>query len=150
MVIYLIRKQEDSDIPQMIEILKSCNMHHIPSPEMDYWDPEMTLVAAIGEKIVGLAGYRILNGEGKTTLAAIHPDYRGAGIATALHRRRCEELRALGCTKVVTNFDSPELIAAWPERFGYRRTGTVPKVHTFGREHVDHWVTMEAPLWIHY
>ena len=51
-----------------------------------------------------------------------------------------------GARRVITNADRPETIAWYERHFGYRKVGSVRKVHEFGLPDVDSWTTLEAPL----
>lgn len=138
-------------------VLRFANFHHVPSPEMPAFDLDRAFVAeargvegdAAGPDglVVGVAGWAVLgDGRGKTTLMAVDPAWRRYGIGVELQTRRMRELRAAGCRTVVTNADLPETIAWYERKFGYRRVGTLPKLHEFGDPAVDHWTTIECDL----
>jgi ribosomal-protein-alanine N-acetyltransferase len=59
-------------------------------------------------------------------------------------------MREAGCRTVTTNADLPETIAWYERWFGYRKVGTLAKVHEFGDPQRDHWTTLECDLeaWI--
>jgi ribosomal-protein-alanine N-acetyltransferase len=107
-------------------------------------------VAEMDGAVVGVCGFDLVrNGDGvhgKTTLMAVHPQARGAGVGLALQRLRMGLMRDAGATKVVTNADRPETIAWYGRHFGYVPVGEVAKVHEFGDPDVDRWTTLEAPL----
>ena len=134
----------------MLRVLATVNMHHIPSPEMDDFDVGHWYVAELGGRVVGVAGYRLLEGTeapvGKTTLLAVDPDRREKGIGRALQELRMEKMREAGARRVVTNADRPETIAWYKRHFGYREVGEVVKLHEFGLPDVDRWTTLEADL----
>jgi ribosomal-protein-alanine N-acetyltransferase len=138
------------DRPAMIEVLRSSNMHHIPSAEMHDVDAGSWYVAEVDGRVVGVAGWDLVerDGElvGKTTLLTVLPEVRSLGIGRALQELRMGLMRDAGASKVVTNADRPETIEWYKKHFGYVEVGSVPKVHEFGREDVDHWTTIEAPL----
>ena len=138
------------DRAAMLAVLETANMHHVPSPEMHDLDRGEWHVAESDGRIVGVCGFDLLqNGSGlvgKTTLMAVHPEARGAGVGIALQSLRMGLMRDAGATKVVTNADRPETIDWYARHFGYRRVGEVAKLHEFGHPEVDHWTTLEAPL----
>lgn len=102
----------DRDIPTILELMKTANMHYIPSPEMPDLDWRCFFVAKVDGRIVGAAGYKILSPtEAKTTLMAVHPDYRRYGIGRALQERRMFALRQKGIKRLITNADIPETIS---------------------------------------
>ncbi len=134
----------------MLAVLKTANMHRVPSPEMDDFDIGRWFVAEDEGGIVAVAGFRLLDegGEkvGKTTLLAVVPRAREHGIGRALQALRMELMREAGASRVITNADRPETIAWYERHFGYRKVGEVTKLHEFGLRDVDRWTTLEAPL----
>ena len=138
------------DRAAMLAVLETANMHHVPSREMHDLDQGEWHVAEREGRIVGVCGFDLLqNGSGvigKTTLMAVHPEARGAGVGMALQSLRMGLMRDAGATKVVTNADRPETIEWYARHFGYRQVGEVAKLHEFGHPEVDHWTTLEAPL----
>jgi 3-oxoadipate:acetyl-CoA acetyltransferase len=139
-----------ADRAEMLHVLETANMHRVPSPEMEDFDVGHWFVAERGGEVVGVAGYKLLDGAGevvgKTTLLAVDPAARGHGIGGALQRLRMGRMRDAGATRVITNADRPETIAWYERHFGYRKVGEVRKLHEFGLPDVDHWTTLEAPL----
>ena len=122
-------------------------MHHVPSPEMPSLDLDRFYVAVLDDRIVGCAGWKVLeNGDGKTTLMAVEPGCRGLRIGRTLQTLRMRTLRELGCARVVTNADRPEIIAWYTRHFGYEEIGTLPKEHEFGLPDVDHWTTLASDI----
>ena len=77
-----------ADREQMLRVLATVNMHHVPSPEMDDFDVGRWYVAESDGRVVGVAGFRLLGppdaAVGKTTLLAVDPERRQNGIG-----RRC-------------------------------------------------------------
>lgn len=141
------RRAANGDRDAMLRVLRYANFHHVPSPEMPELDIARFFVAEDGEALVGVAGYKVTeDGRGKTTLMAVEPAYRGAGVGQRLQELRMDAMRALGCTSVVTNADRPATIEWYKRKFGYREVGTLAKLHEFGDPDVDHWTTLEAPL----
>ncbi len=139
-----------ADREQMLAVLATANMHHIPSAEMHDFDVGTWHVAELAGRLVGVCGFDLLqpNGEvvGKTTLLAVHPDARGMGIGRALQELRMGLIRDAGATKVITNADRPETIHWYERHFGYRKVGEVPKLHEFGDPREGRWTTLEARL----
>ena len=139
-----------ADREQMLRVLATVNMHHVPSAEMDDFDVGHWYVAESDGRVVGVAGFRLLGppdaAVGKTTLLAVDPDQREKGIGRALQELRMKEMRRAGATRVITNADRPETIAWYERHFGYRRVGEVKKLHEFGLPDVDRWTTLEASL----
>jgi ribosomal-protein-alanine N-acetyltransferase len=144
---YSIRFARPEDVPNIIDLMRPYNMHHIPSPEMNTLDYKCFVVAEQKEKLIGAAGYTFLSYDvGKTTLLAVHPDFRNNGLGTVLQIKRMQILRDFGCVKVITNADRPETIAWYKKYFGYREIGKLPKMHSFGLVDVSEWTTLEADL----
>lgn len=136
----------ENDIVSIIEILTIYNMHHIPSPEMPEFDMKRYVVAEIDSKVVGFAGFRHVDGEWRTTLSAVHPDYKNMGIGFALQQRRLDEMKKAGAKKVITFSDRPETIEWWIKYFGYKKVGSKPKLHDFGESSIKHWTKLEVTL----
>jgi ribosomal-protein-alanine N-acetyltransferase len=63
-----------------------------------------------------------------------------------LQTLRMRAMRAAGCRTVTTNADLPETIAWYERWFGYRKIGTLAKVHEFGDPRREHWTTLECDL----
>jgi N-acetylglutamate synthase-like GNAT family acetyltransferase len=142
-----IEPAREEDTSQILEIMKTANMHNVPSPEMPDLDWRCFFVARIEGKIVGAAGYKILSPtEAKTTLMAVYPEHRKHGIGRLLQERRMLALCEKGIEVLVTNADIPETIEWYKRHFGYRETGKLKKIHEFGRPDVDEWTTLQTDL----
>jgi ribosomal-protein-alanine N-acetyltransferase len=134
----------------MLAVLETANMHHVPSPEMDDFDVGHWIVADLEGRVVGVAGYKILDldGEptGKTTLLVVEPSARRHGLGRDLQTLRMDRMREAGASRVITNADRPETIAWYERHFAYRRIGESSKLCEFGLPDVDRWTTLEARL----
>ena len=139
-----------ADREPMLSVLETANMHHVPSSEMHDFDVGEWFVAQANGRVVGVAGYRLMEEAdgpvGKTTLLAVDPAWRGSGVGRALQELRMRLMREAGARKVITNADRPETIAWYVRNFGYREVGRVRKTREFGLGGVDHWTTLEASL----
>ncbi len=135
------------DMADMLAVLRTANMHYVPSEEMPELDWRCCFVARAGERVVGMSGYKLLSEtEGKTTLMAVDPAYRRYGLGKRLQTARLRAMAALGAKTVVTNADRPVTIDWYKKHFFYRQIGTVPKVHEFGDPDVHEWTTLEMDL----
>jgi len=142
-----IEPAREEDIPEILEIMKTANMHYVPSPEMPELDWKCFFVAKVEEKLVGAAGYKILSPmEAKTTLMAVHPDFRKHGIGRLLQERRMLALCDKGIKILITNADIPDTIAWYKKHFGYKEKGKLKKIHEFGRPDIDEWTMLETDL----
>ena len=138
------RKQ---DVPEILELLKFANMHHIPSEEMPDLDYRCYFVARDDGRMVGAGGYKILSEtRGKTQLMVVHPDWRRRGIGMRLQTLRLQAMARKGVQKVVTNADRPPTIAWYKTHFGCQEVGKLKKVHEFGDPEIDWWTTLELDL----
>lgn len=143
----LIEPATENDVPDIIEIMKTANMHYIPSPEMPELDWRCFFVAKVNGRIVGAAGYKILSRiEAKTTLMAVLPDFKRYGIGRMLQEKRMWVLCEQGIQKLVTNTDIPETIAWYKRHFGYIEVGKLKKIHEFSLSDVDEWTTLQTDL----
>ncbi len=143
----VIEPAEASDLDAILEVMASANMHHIGSAEMPALDLERFFVVRQQGRIVGAAGWELVETElGKTTLLAVLPEARGAGLGERLQLARMEAMRRAGARRVRTNADRPDTIAWYCERFGYEKVGELAKVEEFGDPAIDSWTTLEAPL----
>ena len=141
------RPARESDRAGIFRVLAFVNFHNVPSPEMPSFDLERAFVAEMDGQVVGVAGYTILaDGRGKTTLMAVDPAYRRHGIGARLQEIRMRAMRDAGCEVVITNADLPDTISWYERKFGYRKVGTLAKLHEFGDPAIDHWTTLECDL----
>jgi ribosomal-protein-alanine N-acetyltransferase len=144
---FKIRNAKVEDLDQIMEVLKSANFHRIPSEEMPDLDLRYYYVAECDGAIVGVCGYKLLGpGEGKTTLVSVKPSMRDSGIGMALQKVRLEAMYRAGVRHVTTNADLPETIQWYQRHFGYRKVGTLAKIHEFGDPAIDHWTTLRMDL----
>ncbi|HVR30641.1 MAG TPA: GNAT family N-acetyltransferase [Thermoanaerobaculia bacterium] len=142
-----IRQAREQDREVILAIMKSANMHHVPSPEMPELDIGSFFVATVDGRPVGAAGYKLLSpSRAKTTLMAVLPELKGLGIGKRLQRRRMSELKRLGVKVLTTNADLPATIEWYRRHFGYRVVGSLAKVHEFGAPDIARWTTLEANL----
>ena len=117
-----------ADWPEILAVLETANMHHIPSPEMPEFDLACAFVVRLVGKLVGVAGYKVLSPTtAKTTLLAVLPEARRCGVGRLLQERRRDALCALGIRTLTTNSDRPETIAA--QAAPLRRNGHRPLDH---------------------
>jgi N-acetylglutamate synthase-like GNAT family acetyltransferase len=141
------RRASAADRDDVLAVLETANFHHIPSPEMPELDLSRFFVAEVDGDIVGVAGWKVLGAdEGKTTLMAVDPAYRGWGIGMELQRLRMREMSAAGCRWVITNADRPETIRWYQRHFGYEVVGSLPKDHEFGAPDVADWTTLRTDI----
>lgn len=142
-----IRRATEGDVPGMMALLEIANFHHIPSPEMPELDYRYYFVATDGERLVGLAGYKIVSPtEGKTQLMVVDPECRGLGLGLRLHTARVRAMAKQGVKTVITNADLPKTVGWYKKHFGYREIGTLKKVHEFGDPGIDSWTTLEMDI----
>jgi exopolysaccharide biosynthesis predicted pyruvyltransferase EpsI/N-acetylglutamate synthase-like GNAT family acetyltransferase len=144
---FRLRPARPADREAILAVMETANMHRLDSPEMPSFEIDRFVVAEADGRIVGAAGWQLLDGElAKTTLLAVLPAAGGRGVGSALQRARMSAMRLAGATRVRTNADRPETIAWYKRHFGYREVGTLAKEDDFGDPEVDRWVTLEADL----
>lgn len=147
----IIEPAKENDIPAIIKIMKTANMHYVPSREMPELDWRCFFVAKVEGRIVGAAGYKILSDtEAKTTLMVVHPEFKRHGIGRLLQEKRMFALCEQGIQTLITNTDIPETIAWYKKHFGYKEIGKLKKIHEFSRPDIDEWTTLQTDLseWI--
>ncbi|SES95565.1 GNAT family acetyltransferase [Thorsellia anophelis] len=102
----VIRPFAYEDFDTVIVLWERCNLvNDADDPEMDIerkvaHDPDLFLVAEIAGEVIGtlMGGYDGHRGSG--FYLAVHPDFRGRGIANALINRLEKKLLARGCPKI--------------------------------------------------
>ncbi|MEE4214761.1 MAG: GNAT family N-acetyltransferase [Bacteroidales bacterium] len=143
----IIRQAGKEDRDEILRIMEYWNMHHVPSEEMPELDISCFFIAEENGKIVGASGYKMISPEvGKTTLLGVDPEEAGKGIGMALQQARLKKMHELGAKKVITNADRPDTIAWYKKHFGYYEVGKLKKIHSFGRDDIDEWTTIEMNL----
>lgn len=146
-VSFSIERAATGDRDAILAVMRHYNMHHVPSVEMEELDLACFFVAKLAGRIVGAAGYRLLEpGRGKTTLLGVLPEYSGHGIGKALQQRRMEVMHRAGVSTLTTNADRPDTILWYRKHYGYRPVGSLRKLCSFGLDDVDHWTTLETDL----
>ena len=143
----IIEQAVESDREAIFRLLKLANMHYVPSAEMPELTYENYLVARLDGRVVGFCGYKVLSPtEAKTELMVVDPAYRGRNIGYELQISRMEEMLSQGVKHLTTNSDLPRTIQWYVRKFGYRKVGTLKKLHEFGDPAVDHWITLYVDL----
>lgn len=146
---YLIRPARQADHEKMLTVLESANMHYVPSEEMAElpWQKCFVAEGCADGKIVGMSGWAMTGPDSaKTTLMAVLPECRGYNLGHMLQTIRMVAAYYSGAIRMVTNADRPETIDWYIRKFGYRRIGTLPKIHEFGLSDVHEWTTLETNL----
>ena len=144
---YEIVRAQAKDMPAILKVLKTANMHHIPSKEMPALDLSLCFLAVTAGQVIGVGGYKMLSdGSGKTTVLVVDPAHRGKGVGMALQMKRMHEMIGKGAKKIITNADRPESIAWYKRHFGYKEIGSLKKFHEYGHPDVDHWTTLELDV----
>ncbi len=143
-----IRRPGKEDWERILEILETANFHHIGGREMPAFPLSDCFVAVAGGRVIGVAGYRILDDTtAKTTLLAVDPEHRRDAVGAALQTARQDFLRGRGIKTLYTNADDERVIDWYIRRFGYRPTGKrIPKVEPFGREDKSEWINLKVIL----
>lgn len=143
----VLRPAEPGDRSAILDVMRSANMHRVPSAEMAELDLERFFVACVDGRVVGAAGWTLLpDGQGKTTLLAVLPEFTGDGIGARLQDARLEAMLGAGATTVTTNADRPVTINWYRRRYGYRVVGSLTKLHEFGDPSIDRWTTLRMDL----
>lgn len=121
-----IRVFKQDDFEEVITLWERCDLlRPWNDPETDIErkmqnGPELFLVAEVGGEVVGtlMGGYD--GHRGWANYLAVHPDYRGRGIANALMSRLEKKLTARGCPKIQLLIrDENEAVLSMYEKLGY-------------------------------
>jgi ribosomal-protein-alanine N-acetyltransferase len=124
----LIRDMREGDIPHVVQIERLS----FPTPWSEtsflneiYKLRSLARVAIFDEVIAGyLCAEQVLD-EGHILNLAVHPDFRGMGVAKVLVKQVMEEMRQNGCRVLYLEVRSSNAIAKrLYERFGFRVIGT--------------------------
>ena len=160
----MIRKAEESDIDEILHVLKCYNFKVIKavegSPIDDDYGDTITLynqisgidlrngfVAVIDGKIVGFSHYKHLNARtAKTTLITVMPEYAGLGLGKELQLARMKEAYEKGYKKLITYCETPIVVNWYINHFDYKILRTEPVSHRL------HFIKLkEQVIWgVHY
>jgi N-acetylglutamate synthase-like GNAT family acetyltransferase len=147
---YTIRPAREDDFAAMLDVLKTANMHYVPSEEMAElaWQNCFVAERVSDHEIVGMSGWTMISGDAaKTTLMAVLPECRGHNVGHMLQTIRMVAAFYSGANRMVTNADRPETIDWYKKKFKYKQIGAIPKIHEFGRPDVHEWTTLETNLY---
>lgn len=144
---FLIELASPNDKDEIINVLKPWNMHRIPSAEAEKIDFKCFFVAKIANKIVGVAGYKLLSDDkGKTRLLAVYPELQGTGIGKALQDARLEAMFAVGVKTVLSYPDRTEMIVWYKKHYGYIEIGKRKKLSDHSLTNVNYTQVLELDL----
>ncbi len=145
--VYICRPNHE-DWQQIPALLKTANFDQIGGPEMYRFLPENAFVAKQQDRVIGVAGYEILDDiNAKTTLLVVMPEQRGNKVGSLLQRQRLDFLRKQGVKNVYTNCDDDRVIAWNCREFGFRPTGRlIDKEESYGRNDRSFWTNLRLEL----
>ena len=145
---YIIRRPSLNDWDQMLSILKKENLHNIGGEEMRDFPLKDCFIAACGEEVIGLAGYKILDSNtAKSTLLVVKKEYRKMGIGASLVNKRMQYLRNKNIKVLYTNVDNEKVISWHIRHYGFKKTGKIiPKTESYGLLDKDEWVSLKLYL----
>ncbi len=145
---YIIRRPSLNDWDQMLSILKKENFDNIGGEEMRDFPLKDCFIAASGEEVIGLAGYKILDSNtAKTSLLAVKKEYREMGIGVLLQNTRIQYLRNKNIKVLYTNCDNEKVVSWNIRHFGFKKTGeTIAKTESFGLLDKNEWVSLKLYL----
>jgi len=148
-----IRRMLRDDLEEVVRLLAQWNMQPRSieqtgvQPERDHIEINNSFVAVLQNKIVGVAGFLVLDSDhAETASLAVDPQLVGCGIGFRLQMERLAEMRRRGIRHVRTEADRPAVIRWYIQKFGYRTVGTVPKRHDFGDHGRSMWTVLELDL----
>lgn len=127
-----IRTYQQDDFDDVITLWENCDLLHPwndPEAEIErkqHHGVDLFLVAEVAGSVVAtlMGGYD--GHSGWADYLAVHPDFRGRGIANALLSRIEKKLIARGCPKVqLLISDSHHAVLAMCEKLGYEVQDTI-------------------------
>jgi len=122
-------------------------MHHAIDDKDENIDLSLFFVAKVLDKVVGVAGYSIINSiKGRTRLLAILPEFQGSGIGKALQDTRLEAMYNSGIKIVESRSDRIETILWYKKNYGYQEVGTIKKEKVTGLVHIFNSTILELDL----
>lgn len=143
----IIRKALETDIDQILLVLRTYNFHVLAPREGHVLDQdfgqEITVynsvseikldwswVALIKNQIVGFANYKEENRSiAKTTIMTVLPEFRKLGIGQQLQLARMKEAHQQGYAKMITYCENKEVCAWYTKNFGYITLREEPVCH---------------------
>lgn len=144
---FTIENASPQDKDDIIKVLMSWNLHHIPSPEADEIDFSCFFVAKVQDKIIGVSGYKLLgDNQGRTRSLAVYPEFQGTGIGKVLQDTRIEAMYNAGVKTVYTDIDRPETILWYKKHYGYKEIGQRKKRSQHGSLDTDYAAMLELDL----
>ena len=148
-----LRLMQADDVDRVLEILAHWGMAPVaptaacPDPEDSGLAMGRTLVAVVGQRVIGVASYLLIDAQRASTESlAVDPIWLGKGVGELLHRARLQALREHGIRRVRTTADRPSTIAWYIRRFGCRVIGTQAKRHPISLPDVADWTVLELDL----
>lgn len=144
----LIRRPLAAEWERVMEILAACNFQPIGGAEMREFPPGDCFVAVLDGMVVGVGGYRIVDGQtARTTLLAVDPEFRSGGIGGRLQQARQDFLKSRGIKTLYTNVDDDRVVRWYEREFGYVATGRrIKKLEPFGRDDRHEWINLKVEL----
>ena len=148
-----IRRMQADDMAAAMAILDQWNMAPAPAvegredPERSELNVDLSFIALLGDRIVGVCSYIIHSPElVETASLAVDPSIRGGGAGYLLQVARLREMKSRGFKTVHTETDRAETVEWYIRKFGYRVVGTNPKKHAFSLDSVDEWTVLYLDL----
>jgi ribosomal-protein-alanine acetyltransferase len=101
---------------------------------LEYWreSPELFLIARLGRRIAGYSIARVGWRGAELESIAVHPLYRGRGVARALLDATVARLRAVTLRLMVSTDNAPAL--RFYRQYGFVRTRLVKRYYGAGRD----------------
>ncbi|MDO3412206.1 GNAT family N-acetyltransferase [Saccharibacillus sp. CPCC 101409] len=158
----IIRPYEETDEQswlrcRVLAFLDTAYYDNVLREKERYEHPAIELVAAEGEKIVGLLDIELdtepgsvcSNGEktgGMIWHLAVHPDYRRQGIARMLLNEAVQRAKALGAEYLEAWTRDDEWVREWYASAGFQPVDSYFQVHIDGGEELKDIVESRVPL----
>jgi len=144
---FIIEKANENDRDAIADVLKEWNMHHALFQESEAIDLSLFFVAKVGNKIVGVAGYTVIEDyKARTRLLAVYPEFQGSGIGKALQDQRLEAMYNDNIKMVQTRTDRSDTVLWYIKHYDYRKVGILKKEFSHGLLDKQYSTVLELDL----
>ena len=133
---YLIRKFEPADFPQVIDVERQVFNEHDPFYYMQFYETcsDGFIVAQVNGFVVGfVVGFLASESTGRIFSLAVRPSYQSRKLGSALLKEIIEVFRGIGVSEIILEVRKGNVKAKrFYERHGFHQTGVVERYYNDG------------------